>query len=61
MRNFLRYKVTPNADRKLLKRFGTGFRKLVMLKRTKKFVCGYAMAKDTIYSLRVRNNSTVEG
>ena len=28
---------------------------------TKKFVCSYAMAKNTIYNLRVCNDSTVSG
>ena len=54
--------LVEDADGKLFKRFGGGFCKLVMLKITwKKFVCGYAMAKDTIYSLRVCNGSTVKG
>ena len=36
MRNFRWHKVTPNADTKLINRFGAGFRKLVILKRTLK-------------------------
>ena len=62
MRNFCWHKVTPNADRKLLKRFGAGFRKLLILKRTLKIiVCGYALAEDATYSMRVCNDSTVRG
>ena len=54
--------MTTNVDKKLLERFGAGFRKLVILTKTlKKFVCGYAIAKDTTYSLRVCNDSTVRG